>query len=335
MQYHVNINRKSPHTGQRGVALVTILLVVALATITAVAMTETQQFDIARTTNVLRYQQIFYNGLGAEQWARGLLKQDLAQDKQGKRTDNLTENWSKPLPETPIDNGTISGQIEDLQGRFNINNLQTRADAPIEEVARAKREADLFKRLLNVLEIREPITDAIMDWLDTDSEPRFPDGGEDAEYLRYTPPYRSANRKMSSPTELLLVKGITPEIYAKLKPFICTLPDYTTININTAPMEIIAALSDQVSTENALSFTEDRKAKVYTSNKDFIEEMKKVAKDKNALEATLGPLIGTASQHFLVQSNIQVDTIRITLMSVIQRQDTGETRLLYRGLGEY
>lgn len=328
-------NFKKPYAKQRGIALIIILFIVALASITAISMMETQQFDIARTNNVLNYKQLFYNGLGAEQWARGILKQDMLRDKQGKHTDNLTENWAQPLGETAIDNGSISGQIEDLQGRFNINNLQTKADASIEEISRVKRQVDLFNRLLKVLEIKEPITNAIMDWLDSDSDPRFPGGAEDSEYLSYNPAYRTANRKMVSPTELLQIKGVTQEIFAKLRPFICTLPEYTVININTAPKEIITALSDQISSENALSFTEDRKLKIYTANKDFIDEMKKIAKDPNKLEATLGPLIGIASQYFLVQANIQTDTIRITLMSVIQRKDTGETRLIYRGLGEY
>ncbi len=205
------------HAGkQRGIAMLTALLVVALATIIAVNITERQQYDIRRLGNILYSQQAYYYALAGESWARGILYKD-GQSSSNKNTDNLFEDWAQPLPLTIIEGGTISGQITDLSGLFNINNLHMQNPKDPQQVTRQKQQIEMFNRLLQVLEINVPLAQAIIDWIDEDADISFPDGAEDQTYQQKTPPYRAGNRLMSSPSELLLVEGVTAEIYAKLQ----------------------------------------------------------------------------------------------------------------------
>ena len=100
-----------------------------------------------------------------------------------------------------MDGGTITGRLEDLQGRFNLNNL-------IDEHGREdKLSRQQFERLLNLLDIDPALVGGVIDWLDPDTDMRFPNGGEDVTYLAMDPPYRTANAMLTSPSELMAVAG--------------------------------------------------------------------------------------------------------------------------------
>lgn len=108
-----------------------------------------------------------------------------------------------------------------------------------------------FSLLLKRLDISAPIAQAVLDWVDADAEVRFPNGAEDAYYLKLETPYRAANRPFTDVSELLLVRGVTPEVYAKLLPFVTVLPDEAAININTAPAEILMSLAPEIDRRTA------------------------------------------------------------------------------------
>ncbi|MBX9606698.1 MAG: type II secretion system minor pseudopilin GspK [Gammaproteobacteria bacterium] len=97
--------------------------------------------------------------------------------------------------------------------------------------------------LLRTLEIDDAVLPAILDWLDADSETRFPNGAEDDYYMRQSPPYRAANRAFADVSELRLVRGIDAKTYEKLRKFVTVLPMTTPINLNTAPIEVLMSLS--------------------------------------------------------------------------------------------
>ncbi|HEY9197852.1 MAG TPA: type II secretion system minor pseudopilin GspK, partial [Gammaproteobacteria bacterium] len=203
---------------QRGVALITALLVVALATVAAVAMASRQQLDVRRTANLLDGDQAYLYALGVESWARVVLARD-ARDNQ---VDKLDEDWAKRLSPIAVPGGQVDGFVSDLQGRFNLNNLLT-AEGQLSEP-----DVRYFQRLLRVLELNEQLTVAVIDWLDPDFDTRFPEGAEDDYYLSTETPYRAANRKFQSISELRLVKGFTAEVWNKLAPFVSALPEERT-----------------------------------------------------------------------------------------------------------
>ena len=107
---------------QRGIALITAVLITALIAIIAVTMASEQQLDIRRTGNILDRAQAWQFALGMETIARLALRKDAENNK----TDHRMEEWNKPV-QFPAPDGAegdmIGGRIEDLQGRFNLNNL--------------------------------------------------------------------------------------------------------------------------------------------------------------------------------------------------------------------
>lgn len=233
---------------QRGVALVTALLVVSLATIAAVAMATRLQVDVRRTGNLLHGEQAYAYALAAESWAEVILRRDADDSK----IDTLGENWATALPPIAVEGGFVSGRIEDLQGRFNLNNLVGADGKP------SVPDLEYFKRLLVLLEVEPGLATALLDWIDADINATLPDGAEDDIYLMEDPPYRAANRPLVSTSELRLVKGFNPEIIALLEPFITALPGSTALNVNTASPLVLQALHAELATMDAEQIIEAR-----------------------------------------------------------------------------
>ncbi len=239
---------------QRGVALITAMLVTALVVAVSVAMVSRQQLDMRRTGNILLRDQSYVYALGLESFIFEVLKKDDA------KKDHLGEPWAFEGLKLPFENGQISPFLEDLQGRFNINNL-------VRNGARSDNDLQRFRNLLEILRLdalaspdladNQPLQDilrnlnsqdlanAVMDWLDPDTD-TLPGGGEDGDYQNGPRPYRTANHAMGSPSELLLVHGFNPTFYRFVEPYITTLPVPTTINVNTAKDALIRALAEDI-----------------------------------------------------------------------------------------
>lgn len=229
--------------GQRGAALITTLLIVALITITVTTMTSKQRLSIQRASNRQVITQL-QNLLGAgEKFAMAVLNRDR---KEGDRnnSDSTQDYWAESLPPVPVDGATIEGCVIDLQGKFNLNNLVN------EEGSTEQLEFEGLQRLLRALSIDSVKAEAILDWIDPNIDATGSEGAEDDYYTGQTPPYRAANGPMVSPTELLLVKGFRVidegglDDYDVLLPHISTLPTGTAININTASPAVLASLAD-------------------------------------------------------------------------------------------
>ncbi len=128
-----------------------------------------------------------------------------------------------------------------------------------------------FALLLSALEIEDSVIPAILDWLDADSDTRFPGGAEDDYYMSQEQPYRAANRSFADITELRLVRGITPEIYARLAPFVSALPHPSDINVNFAPIEVLMAIGPGIDRGTAEILNANRKTQPFRLIPDFIE----------------------------------------------------------------
>jgi general secretion pathway protein K len=260
--------RRAGNSRQRGVALVTALLVVSLATVAAVAMVTRLQVDMRRTGNLLNGEQAYAYAIAAESWAYVILRRDVKESDY----DSLGENWATALPPIAVEGGFVNGRIEDLQGRFNINNLIDDGGEPTEaEAAVNEEELAYFTRLLELLELETSLVPALLDWLDADINTRFPDGAEDDTYLLADPPYRAANRPMVSISELRLVKGFTPEVIAVLEPHVTALPEETVININTATPAVLRALHQDLDDSGVEQLIADRGEDGYDDVGTFLE----------------------------------------------------------------
>ena len=216
------------HRHQRGLALITAVLVVAIVATVATTLALGEQVWFRQAQNMANRAQAESLRRGAFNYAAILLTLDGQQNK----TDHLDELWAKPQPPLPVEDGMIAFKVQDAQSRFNLNNL-----------VRGSGSADfeMFKRLLDSQKIDQGLSASLLDWLDPDSIVS-PGGAEDIEYLSLPQPYRSANQLLLSVDELRLVKGFTADTVEKLRPFVTALPYSTPVNVNTAPAEVLAAL---------------------------------------------------------------------------------------------
>ena len=299
----------------KGVALITVMLILALATILAVSMTSRQQLDIHRSANIFNFEQAFQYVLGAELWAKQILKRD----REDNKTDSFKDDWAMVLPALPVEGGQIKGQLEDLQARFNINNL-------VQEGKPQKLYIERFKRLLRNLELNEDLSLVLVDWMDSNEEVGFL-GAEDNEYLNLSPAYRTANQSMEDVSELLLVKGVDYETYEKLRPFISVLKSNVAINVNTASAEVLSSIVKDITLEDAKSIVEERKKETYSKLEDFLQHPLLKQKKIN----TEG--LSVSSNHFQLNSTSQIERISVEYSSILYRENDGAVMLLKRSRG--
>jgi general secretion pathway protein K len=300
---------------QRGVALITAVLVVAIGTMIAVNLMWRGTLDLRRAEAALAADQGLLYVQGAEAWAADILRQDLVDSPD---SDNLGEVWAIELPPLPVDGGTITGRLEDLQARFNLNNL-IGADGKENQLARRQ-----FERLLNSLEIDPGLAGAVIDWLDPDTELRFPTGGEDVVYSSSDPPYRTANSMITSTSELMAIAGFDREAYRTLAPYITVLPHGTKINVNTASDVVLASLSDDIDISTAGALVDERGDMAFVDIDMTFEGLV----DPDTLQEIDG-----VSEHFLLTATVTLGSNQLTMRSVLQRDRSGITRALFRSLG--
>ncbi len=300
----------------QGVALITVLLVVTMATTAAVAMSSRQHLDIRRTENTLFIGQASEYLYGVELWSKQILAKDLKDNK----TDDTTEAWATRLPPLPVEGGYVTGYLEDLQGRINLNNLQQTG-------ATGTREQTRLKRLLAQLEINEGVVNLLLDWIDADQEARFPEGAEDGYYLGLQPPYRSANRLLQSSSELMLLKDVTQAQVNRLEPFISTLPQNTDININTASIEVLMSLADDLSADELQLLIKKREDKAYEKVEDFLAE--KAFSTKNISADGLS----VSSNYFILHAEAGIGTLKQYRTCLFERNQKGGIKTLMRSEG--
>jgi general secretion pathway protein K len=305
-----------------------------------------------------------------------VLLQDLQTDAD-KRNDNLAEPWAQEQM-FPTDYGAIGGRIEDAEGRFNVNSLagtqgggkpggQQEGQQDGQQGGQLATEYTVaqehFIRLLRSLPLQEPLpleeaqalTESIADWIDGDDEVSNLGGAESQYYAETDPPGRPANRPLASPSELMLVKGMTPEIYRLLAPLITVWPDKAgsagaggggaggagggagaaiRFNINTAPPALLYCLGAKKSFD-PLSESDVTSLVKYREDHQRLEDVAEVAQvlpDKN-LDTEL---LMVASDYFLLNSETEFLGHRYSLHSLLHRDgDNQEMTVVGRTFGEW
>ncbi|MGI9245992.1 MAG: type II secretion system minor pseudopilin GspK [Steroidobacteraceae bacterium] len=306
---------------QSGVALITAVLVVALATILAINVTFRGMLDQRRSANLFALDQGYEVALGAEAWAADFLRKD-AQDSQ---QDHLGEVWAQSLPPLPVDEGvgTVEGRLEDMQGRFNLNNLVF-ADGTTN--ANAVKQ---LERILTMVDVEPTWAAMIADWIDADMNPGFPDGAEDSIYTGMDPPHLAANMPITRVSELLQLPEFGPDRFRRLRPFVAALPVGTKLNVCTAPGVVLDALAD--------------------SQRQFsLDDKELTARRKDACFPTLEDMRGTlgqgayeqvkdtlaeSSSYFRATVWVTIGTTQFTLYSLLARGGAGSVRPVLRSFG--
>ena len=308
------MKRPAVKARQQGIAALTAILVVAIATVLAVNLLWHTSVDIRRTETLLAQDQARQYDLGAEEYAKLILAKDARNSSAG-NVDSLDEDWAQPQLRE-FEAGTLEGQLTDLQGRFDLNSLVKSGDKRNDDKARQ------YEKLLTLLELERPLdpetaaalTDATIDWIDANTY-EGPKGAEDDVYTSREPAYRPANFWFVSTSELLAIQGYTPEIYAALERYVTALPPPTNdepwpLNVNTAEAPVLAAL---LGLDTNTEFP-PAPAEGYTDVSKFL----------SAINYTgLAPpnALGVSSSWFLLTVSTSVGETRSTMYSLLERND--------------
>jgi general secretion pathway protein K len=293
---------------QRGTALITALLVVALASIVATELIARTSVDIRRTENIVLSDQAYEYALAMEIWAVQLL----LRDKKDTENDTLNEDWAGELTPATLETANLGGRIEDLNARFNINNLVA------ENGKQSKNDVEAFRRLLGAVGLEPDLAQTVVDWIDPDIEATLPNGAEDNTYLDLDTPYRVPNSLMVSSTELLLIKGFTDEKFKKLEPYIVALPVRTNVNVNTASAPVLMAMIPELSLDEAQQLIEQRPSEGYTDITAF--------RGLQALQGRSITGMDVKSDFFKIASYSEVGRSVVRLNTIVQR-GSGELQL--------
>jgi general secretion pathway protein K len=300
-------------SGQRGVALLVALLVVALATVLIAGLIDRGELGFVRTRNQLLLAQAQAYAGGLEIYAARVLQQDWATNPSG--SDSNASVWAVPLPPTPVPNGLISATMRDRNGCFNLNNL---ADAN----GAVAPWPDKFRRLLGALRLDPNIADAVVAWLNPQP------GVEDPYYLAQPVAYREAKRAFVHVSELRLVKGVSGDVYAALQPHVCALPAGTRINVNTATPPVLMTMDGVSTLEIAQRIWQEGHAN-YASLADLAAVLPGVQGESR--------YYGVRSTYFQARGDITLDGMPFTFYSLIERRlgagSDGGIRVIARSRG--
>lgn len=288
----------------RGVALVTALLVVAIAASLAAFVAFGQQLWLRQMQNMSDRARADSLERGAIAWAASMFADDT------NASDNLGEVWARPIPALPVPGGVIRGAVEDAQARFNLNNLWN-GNAPSEP------DMEAFRRLLVSVGANPDLSQAVLDWIDPDSQTTPPGGAEDIDYLQMDPPYRAANQPLASIDELRLVRGFTPDLIEALRPFVTANPVRTDVNVNTASPEVIAALIPGLSAGQAKDMLVDRERAPFEDIAKFNERL-----PKEIVPPQAGLNVKTA--YFLVMLDIVIGRHRRHTEALVARSASAQ-----------
>ena len=301
---------------QRGVALISVLLIVAILVALSTQLLSNHNLVVSQHQNSFEQNQALQYAYGAEELARQLLFDDFSIS--GPGVDHLQETWAQAVLPFKLDGGGyLEAQVKDLNGCFNVNSLIG---------ASGKDNLARLKRLFQSVDVDRGLADLIKDWVDSDQEPTgF--GAEDNAYLGLTPPYRTANQPMRHISELFLLSNIEFEDISAISPHLCVIPSAANkVNINTASASFLYSLDAGISIDAAQGLVDSERS--FLDVRSFIEahpEFKVVASQ-----------LGVTSEYFEVHAKVQVGESTMSLASLFFRNaETGEVTLLQRDFAKF
>jgi len=272
---------------QRGAAVIIAMLVLALAVAAAAAMLERQDLQ-ARALQAQRdYEQARWMLRGGMHWARSIL----AEDARAGASDHRRELWASWLPPTDVQLGSLAGEIRDEQALFNLNNLM-RGGKP------DPRQIEALRRLLAAIGLQAELADAIAGAMD-------------------------ASRPLADIGELTGVRGLDAQALGRLQRYATALPRPTPVNVNTAVPEVLAALVEGLSLQDAQALARRFATEPIRSRDEF------QARLREGLKLNLED-ISTASQFFVVYGRAKVGGADLRMQALLQRAGTALPAIVWQ-----
>ena len=290
---------------QRGVAVITALLLTTLAITVVASLFWQQQVQVRSIENQRLQLQKQWILRGALDWASLILREDAKHSS----VDDLNEPWAVPLAETRLDqyvekdrvdgdisDASLSGSISDAQARYNLNNLTTNGMVNPAEVSS-------LQRLLSNAQLDPALAQATADIMAASMTK--PSNATDPQPMMLT-----------QLNDLLAVPGFTPEALDKLKALVIFLPPTAQVNVNTASAEVLAAIISTLSLADATALIASRESASFRDISDFSNRLqgKPIAAPANKLSVT--------TQYFLVNGKVRLHRAGQEVLALVERKNS-------------
>lgn len=309
--------RPAPQYRQRGIAVITALLLTTLAITIVASLFWQQQVQVRSIENQRLQLQKQWILRGALDWAGLILREDAKHSS----VDNLDEPWAVPLAETRLDqyvesgragdhvgDATLSGSISDAQARYNLTNLCPNGTINPAEVA-------AFERLLSDAQLNPALAQATADVMaaahrseelrtEIKSQVAAANGGSQP---------NTQPMNLTQMEDLLAVPGFSPEMLGKLKNFVIFLPRATPVNVNTAPAEVLAARVGTLTLSDATSLVAKRNTASFRDLADFAQRLPGTPFVASSKE------VSVTTHYFLVDGKVRMDRAELDVQALIER----------------
>ncbi|WP_372880805.1 type II secretion system minor pseudopilin GspK [Psychromonas sp.] len=256
---------------QRGVALITVLMILAIMVTIAATMTGRLTLSLKRTEGLTFSQKVYWYGQASAQLGKKILDENFSDSS----VVSLDQMWATPNMVFPLENGQIAGRIRDLRSCFNINTMAVADQGGIPALPLRQ-----FQNLLEVLGVSEygaqMIAESTRDWIDENDSSDAALGAEDSYYQARDVAHLTANNLMTDISELRSVQGVGPKTYEKIEPYLCAIPSREQkINVNTVDIEqveiLYALFKDElnISLDDFNSLLQDRPTSGWANADEF------------------------------------------------------------------
>ncbi|MDG2145899.1 MAG: type II secretion system minor pseudopilin GspK [Porticoccaceae bacterium] len=331
---------------QRGVALLAAMILVLAVTMILSNIFYRHQIEVSQAMASLHSDQALLIALSGEGWAMELLAEDPTGG-QPNQSDHYGEIWAQALPLLPVEGGTLTGCISDLQSKINVNNFRFYGSQG--QGSKRSLQADLnqlenmniVKTWLNLLNLFEiPTSPAraatIIDWVDGDSAVTSSWGAEQPDYESFEPPRMVLNDEISDASELADIAGYNVQEVQMLLPWISALPVTgpqksgpmvnTPININTASSELLLALGGSFGQQFVDAVVEGRPFSDIDTFEDHVENYlglvvldSKGKTIEKAKQIWHQDLVSVATAHFKLYLKAEIGEAEIEVTSIMKR----------------
>ena len=312
--------RRATRSRDKGVALLGVLAIVGVTGMLAYQLVSLQSVSIAHVKLTKDFDQLLAYASGLEELFSARLLQDWL-EADDRPYDNFEEDWASTdidVEISDIDDSEVNIRVYDLQARFNANALND-ADSLI--------AAGALSKLCSTINLPYDTSPKIQDWVD-DDESSQPSGGEDFEYSRYDPPFRTPNQLAVDISEFKYFLSLNDEEMQFLIDNISLLPtSQLIVNINTVSEPVLKALLESVDVQESVS-------SLIRDDRDFTDVENLIA-DYPYMEA-LRPNLAISSNFFRLEGTVSIPNLgRIDFTTEFFRNpDTGDVTIYKRDLGK-
>ena len=298
---------------QHGIALITILMLVALATILAAGIAKQQTATADATQSLLHQNQALLYAKSAEAFFSEILIDDA---KNAGQVDHLQETWAQPMPSFPVEGGVVSGRLEDQNAKFNLNALVQSDGNTVNPAAQA-----WFGRMLTRLNLSPELAEAVIDWQDQNDEVSGPMGAESQYYQSLGQSYVAANQAFNQVESLKQIRGFEGQNYVLLKPYIAAYSREQKVNVNTASAWLLTSLDPKLKLSDVENVLTQRRGQLkhWENLTDFWQTPPFDQVDAT-IQTQMNSLLGVQSNQFLSVVDIEFSGYTRYMQSQLKRQ---------------